>query len=337
MTQSGQSEIEIRSAAIFPTLAHAAGRYESFYVKLNDPRAPVGAWIRHTVHKRPGHEPTASVWFTLFDGASSDGPVAAKVTVGADQLGAPDGGMIRIADSVLAPGRLRGSALEASWDLTFTPGAPELRHLPAPEMYTSELPRTKALTPHPSSTFDGRIQVGARTLEVDGWLGMLGHNWGSEHAARRMWLHGIDFDAAPGAWLDVVAARVRSDEGELAPWAAAGALCIDGQRHALLGIDGVEGARIADRHTSCEFLLRGAGIEVEGKVSAPARNFVAWLYRSPNGEAQHTLNCSIADMTLVVRRDGEPDLELASNDRCGYEIGVVETDHGIPVQRFDDG
>jgi hypothetical protein len=29
--------------------------------------------------------------------------------------------------------------------------------------------------------------------------GMVGHNWGGEHAERWIWLHGLDFEKAPGA------------------------------------------------------------------------------------------------------------------------------------------
>ena len=51
-----------------PGLARGAGHYESFYLKACHPSEPLGLWIRHTVHKRPGADPRGSLWFTLFDG-----------------------------------------------------------------------------------------------------------------------------------------------------------------------------------------------------------------------------------------------------------------------------
>ena len=45
----------------------------------------------------------------------------------------------------------------------------------------------------PAARFDGTIELPGRTLRLDGWRGMVGHNWGGEHAARWIWLHGIDF------------------------------------------------------------------------------------------------------------------------------------------------
>ena len=43
----------MRTKARFPDVPEKAGHYESFYLKLNHPGGGRGAWIRHTVHKRP--------------------------------------------------------------------------------------------------------------------------------------------------------------------------------------------------------------------------------------------------------------------------------------------
>ncbi len=74
--------------ARFPKVAAKRGHYESFYIKACQPGGGQGIWIRHTVHKRPGAEPNASIWFVLFD-READGPRATKVTVPAERaLGA---------------------------------------------------------------------------------------------------------------------------------------------------------------------------------------------------------------------------------------------------------
>ena len=61
--------------ARFPEVGAKAGHYESFYVKACEPGGGRGIWIRHTVHKRPGAEPNASIWFCFFD-RSAAGPRA---------------------------------------------------------------------------------------------------------------------------------------------------------------------------------------------------------------------------------------------------------------------
>ena len=89
-----------------PDLPADAGHYESFYLKATAPGGGRAVWIRHTVHRRPGAEPTASVWFVLF----GDGPPrAAKVTVGAGSLDVPSGEYLRVDGSSIGPGGMSGS------------------------------------------------------------------------------------------------------------------------------------------------------------------------------------------------------------------------------------
>src|SRR6185503_12617174 len=173
--------------ARFPGVAVKAGHYESFYIKACRPGGGQGLWIRHTVHKRPGAEPSASIWFVLFD-READGPRATKVTVPASELSVPDGGWIRVDGAEIGPGRAAGSvhtdAVDASWELSFEGDAPPCKYLPADWLYEAPVPRTKFVAPFPDARFEGRLEIAGRTIDLDGWPGMIGHNWGSEHAER---------------------------------------------------------------------------------------------------------------------------------------------------------
>jgi hypothetical protein len=42
-------------------------------------------------------------------------------------------------------------------------------------------------------------------------------------------------------------------------------------------------------------------------------------------------------MELTVSREGEPDIVLATRSGASYELGMRETNHGIPVLPFPDG
>src|ERR1700742_1279224 len=90
------------TAARFLALADGAGHYESFYLKACHPAGGLGVWIRYTVHKRPGAEPTGSLWFTLFD-AEAGRPYAVKQTLPGPAAGGGD--WLRIGDSAIGPGR----------------------------------------------------------------------------------------------------------------------------------------------------------------------------------------------------------------------------------------
>jgi hypothetical protein len=331
----------VEERARFAGLAAKAGHYESFYVKACAPDGGRGIWIRHTVHKRPGAEPTGSIWFTAFD-REAGAPRAAKVTVPASGLSAPSGGWIRVADAEIGPGRAEGSlkagGLEAAWSLRFAGDDQPARYLPADWLYEAPLPRTKFVAPYPDAVFDGAVEVDGERFEISGWPGMIGHNWGTEHAERWIWLEATGFADAPGTWFDAGAARVKLGK-RTSPWVPSGFVSLDGVRHRLGGLGAIRASRIEETPTGCTFLLPGKDIVVHGRVEAPREAFVGWIYADPNpkGGEHHTVNCSVADMELTVEQPGRPARHLSLPGGAAYELGMRETDHGLPIQPFPDG
>jgi hypothetical protein len=329
----------VDDGARFPAVAQKAGHYESFYLKACRPGGGQGLWIRHTVHKRPGAEPKGSIWFTLFD-AAAEGPRATKLTVPASGLAAPAQGWIRVAEATIGPGRAEGtletSSLRASWALAFAGDEDPCKYLPADWLYSAPLPRTKFVAPFPNARFEGSLEVDGERIVLAGWPGMIGHNWGSEHAERWVWLEGTGFDGSPESWFDAGAARVKLGRWTTA-WIPSGTLALDGERHRLGGIGAIRAARIEESPTACDFVLPGKDVVVRGRVSAPAKDFVGWVYADPKGPVHNTVNCSIADLELTVERQGSSPRRLLLEGGAAYEFGMRETDHGIPIQPYPDG
>jgi hypothetical protein len=295
------------------------GRYESHYLRAVDPARPRGAWIRHTTHQRPGEAATGALWCTVWD-AEAGPPYVVKQSL----PGPPP-----------APFTARAEALgrAAAWDLAAAGEGPPLRHLPRAWMYRAPLPRTKLTSPLPDAVFTGWVEAGGTRTEVAGWRGMVGHNWGSEHAERWVWLHGVGFAEAPGAWLDVAIGRVRVGRW-LTPWIANGALALDGRRYRLGGLR--HRVSVDARPGALSASLPGAGVAVDATAAAPPGQTVAFRYADPDGGEHHALNCSIAELHLRVSRPGRPALELATAFGGAYELGLRETDHGVPVEPFPD-
>ncbi len=325
--------------ARYVDVAAKRGHYESFYVKACEPGGGRGVWIRHTVHKRPGAEPNASIWFCFFD-RDAAAPRATKVTVPSAELSVPAGSWIRVADAEIGPGRAEGSveteALSAAWSFTFEGDDRPCKYLPADWLYEAPLPRTKFVAPMPDVRFEGRLVLDDEPLELSGWPGMIGHNWGTEHAERWIWLEGTGFPDAPGTYFDAGAARVRLGS-RTSPWIPSGMLMLDGEPHRLGGLGGIRGAKIEESPTVCQFLLPGNDVVVHGRVSAPQKDFVGWVYADPDGPEHNTVNCSVADLELTVERPGRPPRELTLAAGGAYELGMRETDHGIPIQPYPDG
>jgi hypothetical protein len=325
--------------ARFPAVAAKAGHYESFYIKVCRPGGGKGIWIRHTVHKQPSAEPNASIWFCLFD-REAEGPRATKVTVPAAELTAPVGSWIRVNGAEIGPGRASGTieseALNASWDLTFAGDAAPCKYLPADWLYEAPIPRTKFVAPFPNARFSGRLDIGDEAIDLDGWPGMIGHNWGSEHAERWVWLEGTGFAEDSGTYFDAGAARVQVGPWTT-PWLPSGMLVLDGEEHRLGGFGQIRSASIEATPGACEFTLPGKDIVVRGRVSAPKKDFVGWVYADPKGPEHHTLNCSVSDLELTVERPALPARQLTLSAGAAYEFGLRETDHGIPIQPYPDG
>jgi hypothetical protein len=330
----------VRTEARFPSIPPDAGHYESFYLKAAAPEGGRSVWIRHTVHQRPNRPPTGALWMTWFD-TSRGAPVAAKQQVAAAELSVPDDSYIRVAESEIAPGRAQGQVatdgVEASWNLRFTDFSGPLRHFPSPWMYERPLPRTKLLSPHPCVTFDGILEVGDERIELAAWPGMVGHNWGAEHAETWIWIHGatIDDDGTRG-YVDLGGGRVKVGP-LLTPWVINGEILHRGERLRVGGLGKLPRTRVETEPTRCELTAAGSGLVARASIVSPRSQVVGWIYADPVGPDHHSLNCSVADLDLVVERRRGADFAIRVEGAATYELGTRRTDHGIPLQPFADG
>src|SRR3954469_17525456 len=224
------------AAARWPDAA-GRGHYESYYLRAVDPTGTHGVWIRYTVSVAPGGLPSGQLWCTLFD-RSAGAPTAVRVAAGPATTGRD--AWIAMGDCTFGPAGIEGRAGSASWSLRCRDGDAVLEHLPRDWMYAARLPRTKLLSLAPSALFDGTLVVDREPISVAGWRGMVGHNWGEQHAEQWIWLHGLGFDGAPDAWVDLAVGRVRIGP-VVTPWVANGAVSADGERIRVGGL----GRRVA--------------------------------------------------------------------------------------------
>jgi hypothetical protein len=188
----------------------------------------------------------------------------------------------------------------------------------------------------PAARFSGQLRFGDRTVQLDDWPGMVGHNWGAQHAERWIWMHGSSF-AGQGqdTWLDVAVGRIKVGPWTT-PWIANGVLSVGGERQRIGGIERARSTRIDERPDHASFTLPGAGLTISGEARAPRERFVGWVYADPDGSEHQTVNCSIAEMKLSVTRDGRRPLELSTGHGAAYELGMREHDHGMPIQPYPD-
>ena len=185
-------------------------------------------------------------------------------------------------------GSAKTEQLDASWELSFGSDEEPLFHLARDWMYRAPVPKTKLLTPYPGARFDGVVRAGEREVRLDGWRGMIGHNWGSQHAERWIWLHGAGFDEAEDAWLDAAIGRIKLGL-VTTPWIANGTLYIDGERHRLGGPEKArEHAGDRDRRRGATSCCPAASVTVSGRVESEREELRRLGLRGPGrARAQH--------------------------------------------------
>ena len=326
----------MQARAVLPGARAADGLYESFYLRAVSPRAPVGVWIRYTVHKRPGRPATGSVWCTVFD-ADRGAPFMHKVTAPAPQV-PPDGWIEIVPGSTIGPDGAKGACGPASWSLRFSGAERELRHLRPELLYRTPLPRTKLTSPAPLLRIEGVLELPGRpALQLEGWPGMVGHNWGREHAARWIWLHGCAFEGRPGDWIDVAAGRLAIGS-RMTPWLVNGTIGVGGVRRRLGGLLGRPAVRASAE--GCELRVGAAGGgTVVARASVPAGAAAGWRYADPSGEEHEVVNCSVSALRVELSDGDGRDVVLETSHGGAFELGMRsgEADHGVALAPFPDG
>lgn len=309
------------------------GFYESFFQRANHPTRPLAFWIRYTLFSprgRPG-DAVGELWAIYFDGESGT-HVAVKHEVPFSACRFDQARFeVRVAEAVLEPGRLRGSAAAGAhrigWDLAFHSAAAPLFLLPR-RAYAAALPKAKSLVGLPFAIYAGALTVDGRTVDVASWVGSQNHNWGTRHTDWYAWGQVAGFDDAPETFLEVATARLKI--GPL--WTPPVTLVVlrhDGRDLALNGIGQGLRARTAVDYFDWTFRTRDARTTIEGHVHAPADAFVALRYRNPPGGTKYCLNSKIAACELTVTQRGGSATTLKTTARAAFEILTDDARHGL--------
>jgi hypothetical protein len=304
----------------------SAGGYESWFVSARDPASPRALWIRHTRLRSGAGPESAALWCTVADPGLGPQPVVVKQVFGAFPPGTAAG-----------PGQFRGAAAmagqRARWDLAITGGQPAVRPLRPAVLYRAPLPRTKLEASVPDGLVAGLLEAGGHRVEVDRWRGTVGHNWGTEHADRWVWLHAAGFGAVPQAWLELVLARIKVGPAR-SPWIAFGAVSL-GRELVPLGGLGRRPTVSADPGRFTARIPAAAG-RLDLTVSTADDHAVAVAYADPRGGTRLVRHAALATIKLSFRRRGHGELSLSTT--CGaYEYGTSQHLPGITPRPLPDG
>lgn len=264
------------------------GLYESMYLKANSPDGRRGLWVKHNLLRPRFGAAIAETWLILFERDAA--PIVAKQEH-PWTLGRYDAEAVRfeVPGVTLAPELAEGRLADLRWRLALSGGGAPLFHLPHAWLYRVPFPKKKLLTPAPRLRFDGEIEVGARRWAVDGWVGLRGHNWGTEHA--HAYAYGncqVWDDGAEDRVVDGFSASVKLG-GRPSPWLSA----VVGR--------GPNWARnrIRDWRSACELTDRAWSVRwADGALSmrADPATYAGLRYAHPDGRESACYNTKFADV-----------------------------------------
>jgi hypothetical protein len=319
----------------------ASGHVESFFLKANDPSGPRAFWIKFTVYAPLGakERAAAEVWAIAFDGETKK-HVAVKESIPVERAtlgrGRPH---LAFGRSTFEPGRTRGEVESdghaIAWDLAFTTDKPPLHHFPAEWLYTAPVPKSKILTPHPDSLFEGHVTVDGRRIDVRGWAGAQGHNWGREHAHRYAWAHCNAFAGAKDTYFEGLSSKVKLGPVKT-PWLSILYLRHEGRIHDFSGVRHWWNRTADVTYTSWSFEASDDEVRLRGRIETTPADMVGLYYRDPDGQVVHCLNSKIARARIEIARadagaGATPYAVLESAHGCALEVAVRESDHPVKM------
>jgi hypothetical protein len=307
------------------------GHVESHFLKLNDAVGERALWLKATILQKIGEAPVAEAWAVAFDRAL--GHAAAKQVVPWTSASfSRDALAIRVAEVEIGPMRTRGAVFtpgtRIEWDLAFAGGAAPFAPLPE-RLYGDDTGNSKIVSPHPDLHFDGHYQVGDRRVDVAGWRGMQGHNWGRRHTHLYGWLHCNVWEDADDLVVEGITARVK-----LGPLLAPPITLViaeqAGARHhfTLPGSLWRARGRIAPR--AWEFSAANATARISGTFGAETPDFVGLHYENPDGAMTYCLNSKIAHGSVRLESTGRAPL-VAHTRAAALEIGTRDPSHGVAM------
>ncbi len=267
---------------------HTAGIYESNYLKANSPDGQRGLWIKHNLLRRPDGSGLGEFWVVRF--ARGEPPRVAKQEVEWEALTLDEAGIgIECGPIRLEPSRALGELADIRWDLRLRPTLPPLLHFPADWMYTGAFPKKKAITPAPNLIFDGELRLGEEHWPIEGWVGLRGHNWGTEHAYTYAYGNCNLWDDGATRCVDGFSARIRLPGGILSPWLST--MVARSPDHDLNRLrHWFGGAEVGQASWS----LQTGGCALS--MRCDSSTYVGLRYAHPNGSESYCYNTKFADV-----------------------------------------
>ncbi len=288
------------------------GLYESYYFRGTTMDGNAAFWLKHNL-LRYRNDQTVKVEcaLILFDRTQNRVAVAHDHTV----LDASayesfmrnrnwDGLAFRFPSNshfAIEPARLSGTVSNARWALNLTRSNETLFHFTPPALYRIGWPKKKVLTRDVRMTFDGELSVG--DIAIAGrFVGMNGHNWGTEHAYRYAYANCQLWNGGAAAIFDGFTAKVRVAGAITSPYVTIASLKCGETWHHFNRLQAVPWSRVS--HLSdyrwsfaAQNKTHRLTVDIDG-TDSQTRPWVALQYHHPSRALSVVKNTKFASGTV---------------------------------------
>lgn len=285
------------------------GLYESHYLKGNAPERGPAFWLKYNflIPTDPAHEPVAELWAVVWEGPGR-APVVAKEVVPFSAF-STHAGLLHVAGNgcLLTPtealGSCRGLGHRVTWSLHLASLQPPLYHFPYGALYRIGFPRKKIVTPAPELLLDGVVRVDGREITVQGWKGLRGHNWGSEHALRYAYGNALAGEGADRVFVDGFSASVRI--GPLASPLLSAAVLRQGDREIPFNAPRTWwNRRVSVAYPEWHATFEAGGVRLQTSWSLDPADVAGLHYLHPDGKLSYCVNSKYARARFVITEGG---------------------------------
>ncbi|MBL8920092.1 MAG: hypothetical protein JNJ54_14600 [Myxococcaceae bacterium] len=303
-----------------------APHVESYFLRANDPERPRAFWLKQCILAPVKGPAVAESWFIWFDGERNRTIAQRHQEPLEGARFAPDDVLtnamtLRLGAEGFVKGEVNAPEGRARFDLTFrkdaSPAARPLSIFPWRLLRSGPFPRAKPLTPFPFLRFSGALELPGETVQVKGWPGMQGHNWGNEHTFEYAWGQCLFPEA--DAMVEGFSARVKV-AGRLTPRLSALVVQKGPRVYRFDAIfDGWRQRATVDQDT-WTVALRGDDGDVSLSMDARRQPMVCLGYDNPDGERTYCFNSKLAAVELTVRPSDGASFTLTSSHGGALEF-----------------
>jgi hypothetical protein len=318
----------------------ARGVYEVWYVTWNHPETDQGFWLRYMTKAPTDGPPRAELWFARFDPRQPSRTFgihkrfdASELTSGADPFALAIAGSRLAHDHAI--GKVSGNGHDVTWDLRWEPSAQALRPFPDVLYARGGLATTMFQIPNPRVPLSGSLTIDGERLTFDRVVAGQSHVWGRKHAYSWTWARCGEFLGAPGAFLEIIGARLQR-RGVTLPTLTVVSLDLEGEQYRFNQLRHLPRNRSTWEGGKVTFSAWSPMVKVEGELTCAPSDMVAAPYVDPDGTDLFCMNTEIGDARVTVyRRAGlgwREHRTLEGKRRAHFELGGRVRDPAVTAE-----